>query len=166
MSARISPCTWPHLSPPNLPTFLCLPTLRLPTQNLSTLSKLRILSIQSNRLTKLEGLSSLSSLEELYLSHNGLEKLEGLEGNTKLRVLDIGANRIKKVEGVRHLKEMEEFWVSGNGRKRRDEQRASCRSRTDCPNHLADHNLTLTLTVGTDRPTTTCCQTCTSSLRN
>lgn len=51
------------------------------SQNLDTFSSLKILSIQSNRIIKMEGLSGLVSLEELYLSHNGLEKLEGLENN-------------------------------------------------------------------------------------
>ena len=50
-------------------------------QNLSELRKLKILSLQSNRITKLEGLDQLVSLEELYLSHNGVERLEGLENN-------------------------------------------------------------------------------------
>jgi len=48
---------------------------------LSSFSNLKILSIQSNRITKLEGLEDLASLEELYLSHNGLTKIEGLENN-------------------------------------------------------------------------------------
>jgi Leucine-rich repeat (LRR) protein len=50
-------------------------------QNLSTFKNLKILSLQSNRITKMENLEELESLEELYLSHNGLTKLEGLEKN-------------------------------------------------------------------------------------
>lgn len=50
-------------------------------QNLDALKRLKILSIQSNRITKLEGLEHLESLEEVYLSHNGIERLEGLEHN-------------------------------------------------------------------------------------
>jgi protein phosphatase 1 regulatory subunit 7 len=50
-------------------------------QNLSKLSSLKILSLQSNRITKIEGLDQLANLEELYLSHNGVERLEGLENN-------------------------------------------------------------------------------------
>lgn len=50
-------------------------------QNLDTFSSLKILSIQSNRITKMEGLEGLVNLEELYLSHNGLMKIEGLEKN-------------------------------------------------------------------------------------
>jgi protein phosphatase 1 regulatory subunit 7 len=52
------------------------------------LKKLRILSIQSNRITKIEGLEELHSLEELYLSHNGVELIEGLEHNVSELRLD------------------------------------------------------------------------------
>lgn len=50
-------------------------------QNLDHLKKLRIISMQSNRITKLEGLDNLENLEELYLSHNGIPVLEGIEKN-------------------------------------------------------------------------------------
>ena len=50
-------------------------------QNLGSLHNLRILSVQSNRIVKLEGLGALEKLEELYMSHNGIEKLEGLDRN-------------------------------------------------------------------------------------
>lgn len=50
-------------------------------QGLSTLKKLRILSMQSNRITKLENLEELTELQELYLSHNGISRIEGLENN-------------------------------------------------------------------------------------
>lgn len=50
-------------------------------KGLSSLKKLKILALQSNRIPKLEGLEGLESLEQLYLSHNGVKKLEGLENN-------------------------------------------------------------------------------------
>lgn len=50
-------------------------------QNLDTFTDLKILSLQSNRITKMQGLEGLINLEELYLSHNGLKKIEGLEKN-------------------------------------------------------------------------------------
>ena len=43
------------------------------------------ISLQSNRITKIEGLQSLSNLRELYLSHNGIEVIEGLENNVSYR---------------------------------------------------------------------------------
>jgi hypothetical protein len=48
------------------------------------LKKLKILSIQSNRLTVIEGLEGLESLEEVYFSHNGIEKIQGLDHNVSL----------------------------------------------------------------------------------
>lgn len=83
-------------------------------QNLSKLTKLKTLSIQSNRITKIENLEDLINLEELYLAHNGLEKIEGLEKNVKLTTLDIGGNRIKVIEGLDHLSLLEEFWANDN----------------------------------------------------
>jgi Leucine-rich repeat (LRR) protein len=50
-------------------------------QNLGAFSSLKILSLQSNRITKMEGFEGLLNLEELYLSHNGLKKIGGLEKN-------------------------------------------------------------------------------------
>jgi protein phosphatase 1 regulatory subunit 7 len=51
---------------------------------MSTFANLKILSLQSNRIVKIQGLESLVNLEELYLSHNGLTKLEGLENNVSV----------------------------------------------------------------------------------
>jgi protein phosphatase 1 regulatory subunit 7 len=81
-------------------------------QNLSALSSLRILSIQSNRITAIEGLDELHNLEELYLSHNGVKKIEGLEKNVKLKTLDVARNFVSVLEGVAHLEGLEELWVS------------------------------------------------------
>lgn len=83
-------------------------------QHLSQLTKLKTLSIQSNRITKIENLEGLVNLEELYLSHNGLEKIEGLEKNVKLTTLDIGGNKIQVIEGVCHLNLLNEFWANDN----------------------------------------------------
>ena len=57
-------------------------------QGLSTLRKLKILSIQSNRITKLEGLEDLERLEEFYISHNGVKAIEGLENNVIIILFD------------------------------------------------------------------------------
>jgi len=78
------------------------------------LSNLRVLSIQSNRLTDLSGLQSLTNLEELYVAHNGITSLAGLENNTKLNTLDITGNRVESLEGIAHLSEMNQFWASDN----------------------------------------------------
>ena len=45
-------------------------------EGLSSLTALRKMSIQSNRLEAIMGLEHCTALEELYLSHNGILKLE------------------------------------------------------------------------------------------
>ena len=46
-------------------------------------ARLKILSIQSNRIRKLEGLRTLESLEEFYISRDGVQRLEGLSNWSK-----------------------------------------------------------------------------------
>ncbi|SJM86800.1 probable protein phosphatase 1 regulatory subunit SDS22 [Zygosaccharomyces bailii] len=82
--------------------------------NLHYLKSLRILSIQSNNLKKIEGLEELENLEELYLSHNHLTKIEGLENNKKLTILDITSNTITKLENLKHLTHLTDLWASFN----------------------------------------------------
>ena len=78
------------------------------------LPNLTILSIQSNRITKLEGLDALVNLEEFYISDNGLKKIEGLDNLKNLRVLDLSNNQIERIENIGHLKKLEEFWFNNN----------------------------------------------------
>jgi protein phosphatase 1 regulatory subunit 7 len=98
---------------------------------------LKILSIQSNRLTRLEGLDSLLNLQEVYVSHNALTEISGLDNNvvypihapflflfphetnscrtqTSLHVLDISNNQISNLVNIAHLKNLEELWASNN----------------------------------------------------
>lgn len=92
--------------------------MRIPSliqrQNISHLSNLKILSIQSNRLPKISGLSALTNLEELYISHNALTEISGLENNTNLRVLDISNNQISHLTNLKTQKHIEELWASSN----------------------------------------------------
>lgn len=83
------------------------------------LKHLRIVSVQSNRLTKIEGLASLAdTLEELYLSHNQIAELplNEFQGMHKLRILDVSGNRISQIpKGFgAGLPALEEFWASDN----------------------------------------------------
>lgn len=92
--------------------------VRIPTltqkQNISHLSNLKILSIQSNRLPKISGLSALANLEELYISHNALTEISGLEKNINLRVLDISNNQITHLTNLENQRHLEELWASSN----------------------------------------------------
>ena len=83
-------------------------------QNISHLENLKIVSIQSNRLTRISGLESLVNLEELYLAHNLLTEISGLDHNVKLRTLEISNNQIKHLTNLDHLKNLEELWASSN----------------------------------------------------
>lgn len=84
------------------------------SQNLSPLTNLKILSIQSNRLPKIHGLENLANLEELYISHNALTCISDLEHNHNLRVLDVSNNQIQHLTNLQHLNHLEELWASNN----------------------------------------------------
>lgn len=86
----------------------------IPNQNLSPLINLKILSIQSNRLSSIQGLEDLKSLEELYISHNALTEISGLDKSPKLRVLDISNNQVAHLSNLQHLENLEEVWASYN----------------------------------------------------
>lgn len=83
-------------------------------QNMSHLKNLKILSIQSNRLTQISGISELPNLEELYISHNALTEISNLDNNVGLRVLDISNNQIRNLNNLGRLKRLEELWASSN----------------------------------------------------
>lgn len=76
------------------------------------MASLKLLSIQSNRLTSISGLSALTNLEELYISHNALTQISGLDTNVKLRMLDISNNPISHLENLSPLTHLEELWAS------------------------------------------------------
>nr|AGS43928.1 SDS22-delta81-171-myc3 [Cloning vector pAG118] len=82
--------------------------------NLHPLKNLKILSIQSNKLKKIENLEELTNLEELYLSHNFITKIEGLEKNLKLTTLDVTSNKITSLENLNHLSNLTDIWASFN----------------------------------------------------
>lgn len=81
------------------------------------LPNLVIISLQSNRITKIENLEGCPKLEELYISDNGLTKIEGLEPLANLRVFDCANNQIERIENVKHLANLEEFWFNNNNLK-------------------------------------------------
>lgn len=84
-------------------------------QYLDNLTNLKILSIQLNRLTKIEGLDKLVSLEELYLSHNGISEIENLDNLVNLQVLDVTSNKLTLLNNLSHLTKLTDFWCSYNG---------------------------------------------------
>lgn len=73
-----------------------------------------ILSLQSNRIIKIENLNGCPKLEELYISDNGLIKIEGLDSLVNLRVFDCANNQIDHIGNMTHLVNLEEFWFNNN----------------------------------------------------
>lgn len=108
------------------------------SQNLDKLMKLKLLDLQTNRLTAIEGLECLVNLEELYLSRNHLEEIQGLDSlvcestckgeresegeicclmvynisQVNLHTLDLSDNKISRLKNISHLTKLAEFWVS------------------------------------------------------
>jgi len=84
---------------------------------LGRLGCLRVLSLQSNKITKIEGLEGVSdSLEELYLSHNQISCIPEDLHLPRLRILDVSANAIQEIPKKfgQLLPRLEEFWASDN----------------------------------------------------
>jgi protein phosphatase 1 regulatory subunit 7 len=90
-------------------------------KGLSTLTKLKTLSIQANRITSLEGLKEIPQLEELYISDNLLTSLEPLSYAPELRILDVQNNPITSLRGVSALIHIENLWATGCKLERFDE---------------------------------------------
>jgi len=83
------------------------------SKGLSTLTKLKTLSIQANRITSLDGLKEIPQLEELYISDNLLTSLEPLSHAPELKILDVQNNPITSLRGVSALAHIENLWATG-----------------------------------------------------
>ncbi|XP_012285384.1 leucine-rich repeat-containing protein 49 [Orussus abietinus] len=79
-------------------------------------TKLRLMSLQHNLLTKIDGkhFSQLKKLVFLDLYDNQIEKVCNIDPLENLRVLLIGKNRIKKIEGLQKLCKLEVLDLHGN----------------------------------------------------
>ena len=83
---------------------------------LETLSKIRQLDVQHNRLQEIgNGLQSLHCLSELYLAWNAIESVAGLPYPSNLSTLDLTKNKLANLEGIGiHASTLEELWISQN----------------------------------------------------
>ncbi|KYM99366.1 Leucine-rich repeat-containing protein 49 [Cyphomyrmex costatus] len=79
-------------------------------------SKLRLMSLQHNLLTKIESsnFSQLTKLVFLDLYDNQIEKVCDFDFLENLRVLLLGKNRIRKIEGLKQLLKLEVLDLHGN----------------------------------------------------
>lgn len=77
---------------------------------------MRLLSLQHNLLTKLDGLQNLGVNRLVFLDiyDNQLEKLSHLDSFDNLRVLLVGKNRLKRIDGLRNLTRLEVLDLHGN----------------------------------------------------
>ncbi len=116
----------------------CLENLWLGRNKLSSLaeiagdcvlSHLQRLSVQQNRITRLQGLTGMPALEELYLSHNGITwhaesrdghvtledpELGGLVHLTRLHTLDLASNHVTTLMGLQVLSALSDLWLNDN----------------------------------------------------
>ncbi|XP_063242496.1 leucine-rich repeat-containing protein 49 [Bacillus rossius redtenbacheri] len=78
--------------------------------------RLRLLSLQHNLLSRLDGLGALglSRLVFLDLYDNQLERLSGVDALENLRILLAGKNRIRRIEGLSLLVRLEVLDLHGN----------------------------------------------------
>ncbi|KAL2634362.1 hypothetical protein R1flu_005841 [Riccia fluitans] len=77
---------------------------------------LRMLALQDNKITKVDGLSGLTSLEKLYLDHNEIRELEPLAFSqlSSLRVLRLANNALKTLVQFSGLGTLECLDLSSN----------------------------------------------------
>ncbi|XBW36861.1 hypothetical protein QEN19_002440 [Hanseniaspora menglaensis] len=88
---------------------------KLPDLVLPQLTNLKILSLPSNRLTKIpSSVKNLPNLRELYLSGNKIDKIEHIETLHKLEILDLNYNKITHVENLTTLVSLTDLWLSYN----------------------------------------------------
>ncbi|KYN45088.1 Leucine-rich repeat-containing protein 49 [Trachymyrmex septentrionalis] len=99
------------------PDRICLDRRGLTTfPNVIGESKLRLMSLQHNLLTKIESsnLSQLTKLVFLDLYDNQIEKVCDFDFLENLRVLLLGKNRIRRIEGLKQLLKLEVLDLHGN----------------------------------------------------
>lgn len=99
------------------PDRICLDRRGLTTfPNIVGETRLRLLSLQHNLLTKIDGdrLIQLTKLVFLDLYDNQIERICNLDRLENLRVLLIGKNRIRKIEGLERLNKLEVLDLHGN----------------------------------------------------
>ena len=81
---------------------------------LTPLIRLRILDVQSNRLTSIEGLPpSMPSLEEFYIAHNGIGDIPiaALQGCPRLTTIDVTGNPLPSLAFAAAATTLEDVWA-------------------------------------------------------
>ena len=82
--------------------------------DLGSFQCLKVLNIDNNGLTSLEGLQALSKLQILSASGNALDSCSGINQLAQLRVLDVSKNNIQYLTELKELSSLEILNVSEN----------------------------------------------------
>ena len=67
-------------------------------EEIEKMTWLKVLSLDNNQISKIEGLNHLNSLTTLYLYNNQISKIEGLNHMNRMATLYITTKQIRKVE--------------------------------------------------------------------
>ncbi|EFJ09698.1 flagellar associated protein 234 [Selaginella moellendorffii] len=81
-----------------------------------TFANLKSLSLQDNRITKLDGLDGLLFLEKLFLDHNSIKEIEpsSFAGLYNLKVLHLSDNVLRALSHMEHLTSLETLDLASN----------------------------------------------------
>ncbi|EFJ05452.1 hypothetical protein SELMODRAFT_431559 [Selaginella moellendorffii] len=81
-----------------------------------TFANLKSLSLQDNRITKLDGLDGLLFLEKLFLDHNSIKEIEpsSFAGLYNLKVLHMSDNVLRALSHMEHLTSLETLDLASN----------------------------------------------------
>eukprot|EP00906_Rhabdomonas_costata_P034891 RCo049065 len=84
-------------------------------EGLSTLVNLNLLELGCNRIREICNLQPLTQLQTLFLGKNKIAKIQGLDTLTQLRVLSLQCNRLTTIENLSALTSLTELYLSENG---------------------------------------------------
>ncbi|MFX1520481.1 MAG: leucine-rich repeat domain-containing protein, partial [Promethearchaeota archaeon] len=65
-------------------------------------------------ISEIEGLESLTDLKELILDHNKIREIKGLDHLKNLKELDLRHNEITEIRGLENLTNLKKVYLSGN----------------------------------------------------
>ena len=81
---------------------------------LISLNNLIYLNLYGNYISEIENLSNVTKLKFLLLGKNNIEKIKNLNTLTELEVLDLHSNRIKNIENIYFLKKLKVLNLANN----------------------------------------------------
>jgi Leucine-rich repeat (LRR) protein len=83
-------------------------------ENLDRFINVKVLYLENNCISKIEGLSKLKFLTCLYLHNNFISDIENLDECTELHTLNLASNKIKKIQNLGRLKKLENLYLDKN----------------------------------------------------